>query len=183
MGLPRLVLVASAVLALGVAAGAAAVALVGEDESGAPTAGSSAPAEPVSGSPIRLVGTDVRSGKPVRLRSLTGEPVVLVVWASWCRRCPAQAEPLRKLATSREPPEVVTVATQDDAAAARSFVEGSGLDVPTIADPDGRIAARLGVRELPTTFFLTDEHRVASIREGHAGPSRLRAGLDDAKEG
>jgi cytochrome c biogenesis protein CcmG, thiol:disulfide interchange protein DsbE len=183
VGLPRLVLVASAVLALGLGAGAAAVALVGGDEGSEPTAAGSAAAEPVSGSPIRLAGTDVRSGEPVRLRSLTGEPVVLVVWASWSRRCAAQAEPLRRLVTSREPPEVVTVATQDDVAAARSFVEGSGLDVPTIADPDGRIAARLGVRELPTTFFLTSEHRIASIREGPAGPGRLRAGLEAAKEG
>lgn len=176
-------LVASAALALGVGAGAAAVVLVGEDEAGEPATASTAPAEPVSGSPVRLAGTDVRSGEPVRLRSLTGEPVVLVVWASWCRACPGQAEPLRKLAASRERPEVLTVATQDDEAAARRFVEGSGVDVPTIADPDGRVAARLGVRELPTTFFLTGEHRVASVWEGQAGRGRLRAGLEAAKEG
>lgn len=175
-------LVAAAALAVGLGAAAVAVLLVGKDGAGEP-ASTTAAAEPVSGRPVRLAGTDVRSGEPVRLRALAGEPVVLVVWASWCRACSKEIEALAKLVASREQAKVVTVATQDDEATARAFVEEAGLSAPTIADQDGRLAARLGVRELPTTFFLTTEHRIASVWEGPAGPGRLRAGLEIAKAG
>ncbi len=53
----------------------------------------------------------------------------------------------------------------------------------TIADTDGRLAAKLGVRELPTTFFLTRDQRVAGTWEGVAPLGRLRAGLATTQRG
>jgi hypothetical protein len=69
---------------------------------------------------------------------------------------------------------VLAVDTQEDAEAARDFLTANDLSLPAIADEDGHIAAKLGVRELPTTIFLTNEHRVAGMWEGPAGtgPSR-----------
>jgi len=45
------------------------------------------------------------------------------------------------------------------------------------------LARKLGVRELPTTIFLTSEHRVASMWEGPAGLGRLKEGLAAARAG
>jgi hypothetical protein len=53
--------------------------------------------------------------------------------------------------------------------------------MPTIADEDGHVAAKLGVRELPTTLFLTSDHRVASMWEGPAGSAASMAGLAAAR--
>ena len=40
---------------------------------------------------------------------------------------------------------------------------------------EGFRAAKLGVRELPTTLFLTSDHRVATMWEGPAGIGRLKS--------
>jgi thiol-disulfide isomerase/thioredoxin len=107
----------------------------------------------------------------------------VTVWASWCPACPKQAEPLGRFAAAHEETAFLAVDTQEDAEAAKAFLDQNGLTLPTIADEDGHIAAKLGVRELPTTIFLTPEHRVASMWEGPAGLGRLKAGLAAARAG
>jgi thiol-disulfide isomerase/thioredoxin len=180
----RIALVALTALAVGVGAAAAAVLLVVTgDGRTAGSAGSSSTGISISGPPVRLSGTDVVSGKRIGLGKLAGEPVVVTVWASWCSPCLQQAEPLRGFVAKHEKTAFLAVDTQEDDEAARAFLDAQDLDVPTIADPDGRLAATLGVRELPTTLFLTGDHRIASRWEGRAGAARLRAGLAAAEAG
>jgi peroxiredoxin len=169
-------------LALGVGAGAAAVLLVGGGGSTARTTSLARP-QPVSGPPLRLSGVDVSTGETTGLGAFAGKPVVLVVWASWCRACAAQIGPLKAFTAKHDDASFLAVDTQEDAKAAQAFLARTGLDLPTLADADGRLAARAGVRELPTTFFLTADHRVASVWEGPAPLRRLRAGLALAESG
>ncbi|HKO74243.1 MAG TPA: TlpA disulfide reductase family protein [Gaiellaceae bacterium] len=178
----RVLLVALAALLAGVSAVAAAVMLVGDD-GGRPPSSSTGESEPLSGPEVRLSGTDVSTGAVIGLGKLEDKPVVVTVWGSWCPACPKQAEPLRRFAAAHEGTAVLAVDTQEDAEAAKAFLEASGLSLPTIADEDGHIAAKLGVRELPTTIFLTPEHRVASMWEGQAGLDRLKEGLAAARAG
>jgi len=115
--------------------------------------------------------------------TLEGRPVVVTVWASWCPACAKQVEALRRFAAAREETAFLAVDTQEDAETAQGFLAANDLSIPTIADEDGHIAAKLGVRELPTTLFLTSEHRVATMWEGPAGVGRLKAGLAAARAG
>ena len=179
----RIFLVAVLALLAGVAAAAAALLLVGDD--GGRPAGSTAtgPSEPLSGPEVRFSGTDVTTGGVVGLGKLEGRPVVVTVWASWCPACPKQVESLRRFAASHDETAFLAVDTQEDAEAAKDFMTANELSLPTIADEDGHIAAKLGVRELPTTLFLTSEHRVATMWEGPAGLGRLKAGLAAARSG
>lgn len=179
----RIVLVAGLALLAGVAAAAAGVLLVGDD--GGHTAGSTGAgaSEPPRGPEVRFSGTDVTTGDAVGLGKLEGRPVVVTVWASWCPACPRQVESLRRFAASHDETAVLAVDTQEDAEAAKTFLTANDLSLPTAADEDGHIAAKLGVRELPTTLFLTREHRVAAIWEGPAGLGRLNAGLAAARAG
>jgi cytochrome c biogenesis protein CcmG/thiol:disulfide interchange protein DsbE len=179
----RLALVALVALVAGVGAAAAGVFLVGGDEGSAPRSAATGTGEPLSGPEVRLTGTDVATGAHVSLGKLEGRPVVVTVWASWCKACSGQAEPLRRFAAASARASILTVDTQEDAEAARAFLAEHGLGIPTIADEDGHIAAKLGVRELPTTIFLTGDHRVASMWEGPAGLSRFKAGLAAARSG
>ena len=94
----RLVLLALAALVAGVGAAAAGVFLVGADEGRASETGGSETGEPLSGPEVRFGGADVTTGAAVGLGKLKGRPVVVTVWASWCKACPAQAEPLRRFA-------------------------------------------------------------------------------------
>jgi len=108
----------------------------------------------------------------------------VTVWASWCSACPKQAEPLRRFVAASNRVAVLAVDTQEDPEAARAFLTANDLSLPTIADEDGQIAAKLGVRELPTTLFLTSDHRVAIMWDGPAGIGRLKsAALAAARAG
>jgi cytochrome c biogenesis protein CcmG, thiol:disulfide interchange protein DsbE len=179
----RLVLLVVAALLVGAAAATLAVVLVGgDDERVSETAGSGG-AQPISGPEVRFSGTDVASGETIGLGKLEGKPVVVTVWASWCAECPKQAEALRRFAASHTQTALLAVDTQENEEAAHSFLTAGQLTIPTIADEDGRVAAKLGVRELPTTLFLTSDHRVASMWEGSIGVERLKAGLAAARAG
>jgi thiol-disulfide isomerase/thioredoxin len=175
--------VALVALVAGVGAAAAGVFLVGGEEHGAPRPDVTGEGVPLSGPEVRLTGTDVTTGSQVSLGKLEDRPVVVTVWASWCKACPGQAEPLRRFDAANGRVSILTVDTQEDADAARVFLAEHELTVPTIADEDGHIAAKLGVRELPTTIFLTSDHRVASMWEGLAGLGRFKAGLAAARSG
>jgi thiol-disulfide isomerase/thioredoxin len=177
----RVILLALAALLAGVTAAAAAVMLVGNEGGRPPSSSTTGESEPLSGPEVRFSGTDVSTGAAIGLGKLEGKPVVVTVWGSWCPACPKQAEPLRRFAAAHEEAALLAVDTQEDAEAAKAFLEASGLSLPTIADEDGHIAAKLGVRELPTTIFLTPEHRVASMWEGQAGLGRLEEGLAAAR--
>ena len=169
-----IVIVLAALLA-GVAAAAAAVMLVGEDDGRAPETAAPDATEPLSGPEVRFSGSDVTTGAMIGLGKLEGKPVVVTVWASWCAACPKQAEPLRRFVAANDRVAVLAVDTQENAEAARAFLAANDLSLPTIADEDGHIAAKLGVRELPTTLFLTSDHRVASMWEGPTGIGRLKS--------
>jgi thiol-disulfide isomerase/thioredoxin len=177
------ILVALVALLAGVTAAAAAVMLVGDDGGRPPGSSTTGESEPLSGPEVRFSGPDVSTGAVIGLGRLEGKPVVVTVWGSWCPACPKQAESLRRFAATHKGTALLAVDTQEDAEAAQAFLEASGLSLPTIADEDGHIAARLGVRELPTTIFLTPEHRVASMWEGPAALDRLKEGLVAARAG
>ena len=180
----RVLVIALTALLAGVAAAAAAVMLVGDDDGRAPEAAATGASEPLSGPEVRFSGTDVTTGAVVSLGKLEGKPVVVTVWASWCAACPKQAEPLRRLLAASDRVAVLAVDTQENAEAARAFLTANDLSLSTIADEDGHVAAKLGVRELPTTIFLTSDHRVASMWEGVAGIGRLKsAALAAARAG
>ena len=179
----RLILIAAVALVAGLGAAVAAIALVGGEESSRPATSEFAREEPVSGPPVRLSGTDVRTGEPIALKQLADKPVVIAIWASWCGACAQQADQLARFVSSHTQVSVLAVDTQEDTAAAQDFLDSTGLDLPTIADPDGKLAARLGVRELPTTLVLAEDHRVASMWEGTAALADLNAGLQVARRG
>jgi thiol-disulfide isomerase/thioredoxin len=179
----RVIVIVFAALLAGAAAAAGAVMLVGDDSRSTETTGTDA-SEPLSGPEVRFSGANVTTGAVVGLGRLEGKPVVVTVWASWCSACPKQAEPLRRFVAANDRVAVLAVDTQEDPEAARAFLTANDLSLPTIADEDGQLAAKLGVRELPTTLFLTSDHRVASMWEGSAGIGHLKsAALAAARAG
>jgi thiol-disulfide isomerase/thioredoxin len=178
----RLLLLSLAAVVVGLAAAAASILLVGDRNGEARRARTSTAKQPVAGAPVRLAGTNVSSGKTVRLADFAGKPAVVTVWASWCAPCRRQASALRRFAASRSGVGFLAVDTQESEGAARAFLNETGLEIATIADPDGRLAAKLGVRELPTTLFLASDRGVAVSWEGPAGLGELASALRTAKQ-
>lgn len=128
-----------------------------------------------------LAGIDPITGKRVRLDQFDDEPVVLNVWASWCEPCNAEA-PLFTAFLERNPDAVlIGVDLQDSADAAKAFYMRHEWSHPSISDPDGALSAKLGLLGLPTTIFLTRDHRESSRVIGPVTADSLAQGYERAR--
>jgi thiol-disulfide isomerase/thioredoxin len=115
-----------------------------------------------TGPVIRLAGTDPITGARVDLARFAGKPVVVNVWASWCAGCNEEAADLKRLAREQPEAQVVGLDFQDTREGARTFYRRWGWRHPSIFDPDGKLASRLALQGLPSTYVLDSEHRIAS---------------------
>lgn len=119
-----------------------------------------------SNSPVDLSGSDPVTGKLVSLASFRDKPIVLNAWASWCTGCAAEARALAQFARSHPQAQVIGIDIQDSKSGAKSFYRRFGWHHPSISDPSGKLAVRLGVQGLPTTLFLDRQHRVVAQISG-----------------
>lgn len=128
------------------------------------------------GRPLRLQGRDVLTGKPAGLAAYAGRPVVVNFWSSSCGACFADALALARFERTHPAAAVLGVDVADSTAGARSLYRRVGWRHPSIADPSGRIAARLRLETLPTTLFLDRRHRVVERVNGQTTAAGLAAG-------
>ncbi len=162
----------------------AGIVLAGGDEAAAPVAKGADTAEPSDGgaAPIELGGIDPVTGAQVSLADFAGTPVVLNFWASWCGPCRAELPDLLRFAEAHPEAAVVGVNFQDTPGEARRLHDELDLTFPSIADPRGEIAAELGLRGMPTTFFLDSEHRIVGVVAGATDLAGFEQGLALAVE-
>jgi thiol-disulfide isomerase/thioredoxin len=130
---------------------------------------------------VRLVGPDVLTGETVDLAQFAGRPVVINIWASWCSGCNAEARDIAALASAHPDVAVVGLNFQDSTDGARRFYQQHGWELPSIADPDGRLSFELELRGTPTTIFLDRDHREAARIIGETDLAGLEQGLAQAR--
>lgn len=128
--------------------------------------------------PVVVSGTDPVTGKPVSLASFRDKPIVLNAWASWCTGCAAEARALAQFARSHPRAQVIGIDIQDSKSGAKSFYRRFGWHHPSISDPSGKLAVRLGVRGLPTTLFLDRQHRVVAQIAGETNLDGFNKGYN-----
>jgi thiol-disulfide isomerase/thioredoxin len=128
------------------------------------------------GSPVTVAGTSPITGKRTTLAALTGKPVVLTIWASWCPGCNEEAPHLSKVAAARTDVHFFGIDYRDNADDAGDFTTKYGWSMPTVEDPFGTIATGLGLQGTPTTIFLDANHREV----GRVVGAMDQDGLEDA---
>ena len=158
-----------------VLAGALIAGIVVARSNGGPAQASAAAAAPKG--VLELSGTDPITGRQVSLASYAGKPVVLNVWGSWCTGCIAEAADLERFARTHPAAQVIGVDLNDTTSGARAFYQRWGWTHPSIFDPNGSIAARLGVTGTPTTFFLNRSHQVVTQIVGASNLAGFDHGL------
>jgi peroxiredoxin len=122
--------------------------------------------------PIDGTGVD---GSALSLASLRGRPTLVHFWSTWCPVCKLEDKSLDSLARDHA---VLTVAVDSGSAAeVASWMNQRGLRFATIADEDGHLAKRYGVRGLPTTFVLDQQGEVRFAETGYTSGLGLRARL------
>lgn len=126
---------------------------------------------------LELAGTDPVTGRHVDLASYRGTPLVLNVWGSWCPGCNAEAADVARFARLHPNVQVIGIDTQDTSSGAKSFYRKWDWHHPSIADPKGELAARLGVQGYPTTFFLNARHQIVTQIVGATNLAGFEQGL------
>jgi thiol-disulfide isomerase/thioredoxin len=144
------------------------------------------PAEPRDDGPAvgarapRLAGTNAVTGGPVSLADYRGSVVVINVWASWCDDCAKEAEALRRFANRNPKVPVLGLDIEDTPADARAYYERWKLDHPSILDPEGAQAAKLGVSALPETVVLNRDHLIVRRITGPTSLGELEEAVAEA---
>ncbi|MGE0081599.1 MAG: protein disulfide oxidoreductase [Thiohalomonadaceae bacterium] len=131
-----------------------------------------------SGMALPLAGAGLH-GEPLDLAHWRGRPVVVHFWATWCPVCSLEDETIAAVAADHP---VLTVAMQSGGAhEVAAHMRENGLEFPVLNDPDGALAARYGVRAVPTTFIIDGAGRIRFREVGYTtGPGlRLRLWLAD----
>jgi thiol-disulfide isomerase/thioredoxin len=135
------------------------------------------------------------AGDVVRLSDLTGEPIVLNFWATWCPPCRAELPLFQRISeevNTREDASVrfVLVNLSEPPAAAHRFLEALGItllalydaprDVQTRHesvrfDATAEVMRRYRARGMPTTLFIDAEGVVRAVKVGEMLPQEAPA--------
>jgi cytochrome c biogenesis protein CcmG/thiol:disulfide interchange protein DsbE len=166
-----------------VAAGTAAVAGVvvyGQMHMSLLTDRKATPIRAADRKPAPAFNRTALSGEPVDLRRLTGKPVVITFFASWCPPCKQEAAGTARIGRefgSRV--HMVAIAVDEHHASnARRFAEHYGWTWPVVNDPSDDLAYRYDIPGKPTTVILDQEGRIAWQHAGKIGTRPVTQVLD-----
>lgn len=114
------------------------------------------------------------------LVGLRGRPVVVNIWASWCAPCRTEMPMLQAAAEAFQgQATILGVASNDDPAAARAFLDEVGVTYPNVFDPSGEIRIALGLTAYPTTYVFGPDGSMRARVDGGISEQRL-TGLIEA---
>ncbi|MCP4653870.1 MAG: TlpA family protein disulfide reductase [bacterium] len=124
-----------------------------------------------------------RTGPP----DFAGEVVVVDFWATWCTPCRLQATYLEQLHEELAGRGVrfLAVATGEDEATVRRYVERTPFPYPVLLDPSSGVSRRYQILGLPTVMIVDRQGQISYLRTGITDPATLRqavlrAGAADA---
>lgn len=178
------------VVALGAAAGGLAgcgddappVAKLSADEvqaqlAKAPAAALAPAAEKLEAEAGQLIdtGDDPVAALESQVKSLRGTPVVVNLWADWCKPCKVEMPILQRVALDQRG-KVAFLGVASSAPKAKNaayLAEQIALPYPSLVDEDGKIVSDTGVDGLPKTIF----YDATGKRTVHNGPYESEADL------
>jgi cytochrome oxidase Cu insertion factor (SCO1/SenC/PrrC family) len=118
---------------------------------------------------------DALDGSRVSLAGLSGQPVVVSFWATYCPVCTSELPQLVDIAGRHPGVALLLIDERDDAAAARGFLAGLKLHPRVLEDADGAVGRRYGVQGLPVTFFVRPDGLLAGSFLGAIDAASLDA--------
>ena len=104
----------------------------------------------------------------ISLSQLRGKPVVINVWASWCRPCRAD-HPVVEWGQQQygADAQFLGLVFEDTEENALAFLKEMGSSFPQLFDPQSSVAVDYGVAGVPETYFID---AAGIIRDKHVGP-------------
>lgn len=126
---------------------------------------------------VRLPDVQVQdlNGQPQSLASLTGRPVVINLWATWCPPCRREMPVLQAAQRAHPDVHIVLLNQGESAAAVQAYLRSQGLVLRQVwLDPAQRAGATFDQVGLPTTLFFDAQGRLVSRRVGELSAAVLR---------
>lgn len=140
--------------------------------SSTPTAPASVEESKPTGKTIPDVLPDItladKNGKPTKLASFGGKPLMVNFWATWCAPCRREIPLLNKIKTERKNVEIVGIAV-DFRDKVLEFTRQTPLAYPfLIGEEDGMAAAdAFGVgMAFPSSIFVDSQGRILTVKLG-----------------
>ena len=125
--------------------------------------------------PLPYLEGKLLNGTIININHHKGKPLMLHFWATWCSICKLEEKSIASISNDHT---VITVAMNSGSAAKVSaYLEEQGLDYPVVVDEDGAIAARFGVRGVPTSFVADKNGNIVFTEVGFTTELGLRLRL------
>lgn len=119
----------------------------------------------VSNTPPSIQGKTLQ-GQPFQLEQLKGKPTLIYFWASWCSICRLMESTVSDISHNTA---IVSIAMQSGSdEAVNQYLKKKNLLTPVINDPDGQVAARYGIKGVPTVFILQPDGNIKYATSGYS---------------
>jgi len=113
-------------------------------------------------------------GNPVKMHSLSGKPMVINLWATWCPPCRREMPVLRDAQRSNQDITFVYANQGESVATVQSYLETQQLVLDNVLfDPAGTLAKQVGSVALPTTLFFNAQGTLVDTRIGELSAATL----------
>lgn len=130
--------------------------------------------------PTALPGNSypVLDGPDLVPSTLTGQPVVVNLWATWCPPCRREMPMLVQAAQRRQDVTFLFVNQREDEAHVRSYLQLTALAAPNmLLDRAGLFARHYATLGLPVTMFIGRDGRLRGVHVGEISTERLEEGI------
>lgn len=117
-------------------------------------------------------------GTSMTLADMKGTPLVVNMWATWCKPCVKEMPAFDEVAGTVEGVRIVGVNVADDAEDAAKFAADLGVSYEQFTDPTGSLSDAFGVTGLPATAFIGADGTVVEVHSGAMTADELRARID-----
>lgn len=114
------------------------------------------------------------SGQGVNVQTVSGEPTVINLWATWCPPCRREMPTFERAQDDWPDIQFVYANQGENATQVQDFVEDQGLSLDTLwLDGPSLLSRQFEARGLPMTLFFDADGRLVQRHVGEVSGARL----------